>query len=124
MQYVSSWSRKYANGETVSLVFAEQRQYKDHAAKIHEMYQASNLYHGLGSLTIAKPKLLIPLQAADLVCYETYKHMELHQEPGYVLRPALVKLLPKLSEQSGFFDCDNLPNLTASDWLLPDLDRN
>lgn len=68
----------------------------------------------LGALTFGNPKSVVPLQAADLVCYESYKHMEMLGQPQYQLRPVLAKLQDQLASESGFFDAESIRRLSAS----------
>lgn len=77
LQQVADWSNKYAGGEPVALVFANQMEYKDRAIAIHQMYQeAKERWSSLGSLTFADPRLLVPLQAGDLLAYELYQFIK------------------------------------------------
>jgi hypothetical protein len=61
------------HGDPVAFVFAEQREYEDYSRAIHEVF--SQNFEGIGSLSFAKPECVIPLQAADLYAYETYREL-------------------------------------------------
>ena len=59
----------------MATVFAEQQRLQDTAARLHDYYQRSQHFNNLGSFSTAKAQCVIPLQPADLVAYESYRHM-------------------------------------------------
>jgi hypothetical protein len=70
VQQISSWSRQFAEKEAVALVFAEHEEHSSVISKIHsELYRHID-WPGLGPINFSSPKFVIPLQAADLLCYE------------------------------------------------------
>lgn len=111
LQYTEHWSRTFADGEPVALEFAEHEEYSSRAGELYELYRASPAYRCIGHFGWGKPKCLIPLQAADLVCYESWQHMWGYDRPGYKPREPLQKILPQYVEMSGFYDAEHLRNL-------------
>ncbi len=75
LQQISAWSKKCADGEPVALVFAKQEQYEPRELVLHEFYQRAKQFgiEGIGSLTFCSPKLLVQLQAADMLWYEVHR---------------------------------------------------
>jgi hypothetical protein len=75
LQQLSDWSKNHANGELIALVFSEQSEYRNHAEKIFKAYMSSKMAgEKLVSLQFAPMRQFPGLQAADLVCYETYQN--------------------------------------------------
>ena len=117
MQQISSWSRDYARNEPVALTFAEHQEYGPRAAEISALYQQSASYGNFGYFGFAKPACVIALQAADLVCYETYQFMSTgdYSRQSFEGRPVLKKLEKQLHERSMFYNAENIPQLNALD---------
>lgn len=120
---VVTWSRTYAGGEPVALVFAHHQEYGTHAAEIHNEYHHSAMYPHLGSLSSGEPKELVALQAADLLSYETYRYMTRRIDGGGAeipLSPALTALVGMMSshENAGLYDCENIAALKPSGGLV------
>jgi uncharacterized protein DUF3800 len=95
LQQLSKWSNEHANGEKLCLSFSQQNQYKDKAQRIFEAY-ISSTHEGVGlvSLQFSDMKLFPGLQAADLVCYETFKNQEAgHTQKEQVQRIGMKRLL-------------------------------
>src|SRR5260221_10138362 len=76
LQQISNWSVRHADGEIVTIVFAQRGQYDSRLIELHELYSKSSALpnNRLGSLSFSSPKDSIPLQAADLIAYETYRY--------------------------------------------------
>jgi hypothetical protein len=72
---INQISQDFARGDPVAFVFAKQRQYQEYAQTIHEVFQQGNMYSGIGHLGFGEPKCIVPLQAADLFAYETYREL-------------------------------------------------
>lgn len=93
MQQLSKWSKEYRNGESVSIVFAQQRQYEEIAEKLFRFYSRSQRFSNLGpSFSLGDPRHIVPLQAADIVAYESYQYMRTRrdaQEMRWQLRQLL-----------------------------------
>lgn len=70
MQVVSMWSENYVGGEPVAMVFADHQKHSAVLAQIHAELSQHPDWPGLGSITFMQPERAIPLQAADLICYE------------------------------------------------------
>jgi hypothetical protein len=75
LQQISRWSQDYCDGEPVALVFAEHDQYQERARRLHEFYQRARGLGiaGIGGISFCNPRHLIPLQAADMICYEVHR---------------------------------------------------
>lgn len=118
LQQISEWSRTYADGEPVALVFAQHQKYRNRAEQLHsyyQRYQSANEHRitGIGSITFADPRRVIPLQAADLVAYEIYRNrVDSKAETDLPMRPSLKNL-----EKSGtslsliLHDANSLANI-------------
>lgn len=111
LQYIELWSREHADGQPVALEFADHDEYRSRAADLYALYRGSPAYDCIGHFGWGKPKSLIPLQAADLVCYESYQCLWEYERPGYKPRPPLTKILPQYVEASGFYDKEHLQKL-------------
>ena len=68
-------SKELAGDDTIAFVFATQPQFEGYARFIHEVYGESESFPSVGSLCFASPQSVIPLQAADLYSYETYREL-------------------------------------------------
>src|SRR5208337_1040506 len=77
MQQISKWSRSDANGESVALIFAEQREYKTNAAEaLYDFYRGKSPWgNELVSLTFAPADAVPALQAAGLLSYEINRYV-------------------------------------------------
>lgn len=74
IQQIAHWSQTEANGEPVSLIFADQKEYKNHAAEIYDLYRSNFTYARIVSGVSFYPvQNLRPLQAADMIAYEMYR---------------------------------------------------
>lgn len=81
LQQVSSWSKEYAGGDRVNLVFAKQQKYNANTQSLHANYlAAANRWPGIGAIFFEEPKFLVPLQAADLIAYESYRFAVAHKK--------------------------------------------
>lgn len=115
MQKICTWSRVNAGGEPVALLLADHEEFKSRSTEVHEYYYRH--YSEIGSLTNGKPKCLIQLQAADLVCHETYRYML--NRLGAAVEPPLSEELTKLMlllrdpKDAGLYDRENLPAILA-----------
>ena len=91
LQQISEWSVKAGQGEPVALVVARQQEHDEETTRIHETYLHKATYQlpGIGSLTFADPRLVVPLQAADLFAYEMYRYAGMYDGPDTVRRPIL-----------------------------------
>jgi hypothetical protein len=72
---VNQLSQERAGGEPVAFVFAKQSQYEDYALAIHEVFRQIETYSSIGHLEFGEPRCVVPLQAADLYAYETYREL-------------------------------------------------
>lgn len=81
-QQISRWSVEHVGGEPVALVFAEHQQYSPRIESIHRAYQnARERWPGIGSISFAKPELVVEIQAADLLCYEMFRFANRPEDP-------------------------------------------
>ena len=64
--------REKGGGEPAAIVFAQQGQYDNQSIMIHEAFKRSPHFECLGNISIAMPQCVLPLQIADLYCYENY----------------------------------------------------
>lgn len=71
------WSRHGADGTPVALVFGEQTEYQTrNELALQAWRRHPEFCRFIGSVTYSSPKLLIPLQAADMLAYEINKEWE------------------------------------------------
>ena len=70
MQLVSTWSKEAVQGEPVAMVFADHDKHSTVLAQIHADLFAHPDWSGLGSISFLSPQSAVPLQVADLICYE------------------------------------------------------
>ena len=68
-------SNDYAGGDPVAFVFAEQNQYDEYSRTIHDVFRSNDDFPNAGHFGFGKPKCVLPLQAADLYAYETYREL-------------------------------------------------
>jgi hypothetical protein len=115
LQKITKWSDAHAGGEPVALVIAKQEEYQDRAAELYRIYSQSTTFdgHRLGRFGMGSPRCLIPLQAADLVAYETYQYQvgRIRKSTNPV-RPAFSRILAELPLFGGLHDKETLQNLT------------
>jgi hypothetical protein len=72
IEQIARWSRQYASGEPVALVFAKQTTLNAVTSAIHSDYFEE--FPEVGAMSVATPQLVIPLQVADFVSYESYRY--------------------------------------------------
>jgi len=102
LDQLSKWAAVYASSEQVALIFAEQTEYKGIAYEMYEIYRNIGVWKNFVSITFADPKLFPGLQAADLVCYETYQHyLAVQILNSQEVRPAFRRLIAGDSESIG-----------------------
>ena len=71
------WSRHSADGTPVAVVFAEHPEYQSRAVFTYDLWrQRPDFARFLGAITRGSPKLVVPLQAADMLAYEINKEWE------------------------------------------------
>jgi hypothetical protein len=120
MQRISAWSVEYNDGEPVAMMFASHLKHDTELAKLHAQFLDSGEWPGLGSITFGMPKLFVPLQTADLICYELKRQLT---HPGEV-RNARIKFKNEGKMGMHFYGLDDssLPALVAK-WakLYPSL---
>ncbi|WP_157538802.1 DUF3800 domain-containing protein [Hydrogenophaga flava] len=73
IEQISDWAKREVDGEPVALVFAKQHQYNKATEHIHSEYCRD--FSGVGSVSFSEPRLVIPLQVADFIAYESYRWM-------------------------------------------------
>jgi hypothetical protein len=76
LQQISSYSISFADSEKIDLIFARHNDYQENERAIHTNYlrQASTWGRGIGSIEFGDPAESVPLQAADLISYESYRY--------------------------------------------------
>lgn len=120
MQRISAWSVEYNDGEPVALMFATHTKHNTVLAQLLADFLDSGEWPGLGSITFGMPKLFVPLQTADLICYEL-KRQRTHPDE---IRDARIKFRDGGNMGMHFygFDEKSLPDLLAK-WakLYPEL---
>ena len=75
-QRVAEWSRAYANNAPVALVFAETDSLTRNIKEIFANYRANKRWAHIKSFTTASPVDCVPLQAADMLSYESYREWD------------------------------------------------
>jgi hypothetical protein len=73
-QQVASYSTNRAAGSAVALVFAEHSTYSKHIQEAFSYYMSNKVWSHINSFTTASPKDCTPLQAADMLSYESYRY--------------------------------------------------
>lgn len=120
MQRISNWSVEHNDREPVALMFATHKQHDAVLAQLHADFLDSGEWPGLGSITFSAPKLLVPLQTSDLICYELRRQLTHPDE----IRNARIKFKNegKMGMHFYGFDDSSLPQLIAK-WakLYPSL---
>lgn len=69
-QRLSDWSARQAGGSQIALVYAEQSEFERSVLDLYSAYRDTRREGRFVSLTIASPRVYVPLQAADLLAYE------------------------------------------------------
>jgi hypothetical protein len=114
MQQISSWSKREASGESVALVFAEQKEYQPRAREIYDLYRKNPRWNReLASLTFAPAEKYPSLQAADLIVYETYRYaLARHQNANAPLRAPMQRMVnADVRVIGGYYDAEALAGL-------------
>ena len=117
LQQISSYSKSHCDGEPIALVFAKQQQYQAGANRLHDFYQSASHLHGfsgIGSISWSEPRLIVPLQAADMLAYEVYRYwLSQRGLDAAPMRPALknIEREGQLSISFTLHDKDTLPDL-------------
>jgi len=114
LQQVANWSIQAAKGEPVALVFAKRQGSDEFSAMIHGVYLRGETYQlpGLGAFSVADPRLVLPLQAADLFAYEMYRYAQVYNGPDTPKRPVLENLYAKgLSMYATIHDKNSLASI-------------
>lgn len=104
MQKLSNWSKAIAGRGKVNVVFAEQNQYESKALEMFGHYERNSHFGpGLGTARFQPMRNCPALQAADLLCYETYRRGA--AGPSAPLRPVMEELLRGCQDPlQGLFD--------------------
>jgi hypothetical protein len=114
LQQIARWSIEAANSEPVAVVFAKRSGNDERSAAIHDVYLRGETYQlpGLGSFAVADPRLVLPLQAADLFAYEMYQYAQVYIGPDTPRRPVLENFYSKgLSMYAAIHDKDSLATI-------------
>ncbi len=102
------WSRHHAGSTRVPVVFAAQEEYADRNRDAYSAWR--NHPHAgqfLGDLTFDFPQVIVPLQAADMVAYQTAKEWEgleygeVNAATNFQMRPILHKITERRAMHSG-----------------------
>lgn len=111
MQKLSRWTKQDPARAKVNVVFAEQRQYESRALEMHGHYARSDYFGGgLGLAKYAPMKGCAGLQAADILCNETYRRGR--AGPSAPLTPAMECILKSATDpMAGFFDAESFQML-------------
>jgi hypothetical protein len=89
-QQISRWSEEFADGEPVAIVYARRQGFEDKQSAILSLYQTLYGMPGLGPIAFASPREVVPLQAADMICYEVYRRaIDMRYAPDAPLRQAM-----------------------------------
>ena len=73
----ADWSRAYADGSPIAIVFAESIGFSSNVNAIWGQYKASKRWANLSTFTTASPSSCVPLQCADMLSYESYRDWDL-----------------------------------------------
>jgi hypothetical protein len=74
---------EHSPGEYVSIIFAQQDEYEEYTRAIMDVMGSLKRLTNIGHMGFGRPECLIPLQAADLHAYETYRELSLQEKaPG------------------------------------------
>lgn len=111
MQKLSRWGKHDPARGKVNIVFAEQKQYESKALEMFGHYARSEFFGGgLGLATYAPMKGCAGLQAADILCNETYKRGR--AGPNAPLTPAMECMLSSATApMAGYFDAGSFQML-------------
>lgn len=71
---MARWQREVAESSPIALVYSEQQKFKDRVQLIWDAYDRAKRVAPLNTFTTASYKVCVPLQAADLVAYECFRH--------------------------------------------------
>lgn len=120
MQRISAWSVEHNDGEPVALFFATHTKHDAVLAQLHADFLDSKQWPGLGTILFGEPKLLVPLQTADLICYELKRQLT-HPDESRAARINF-KNSGRIGMHFYGFDDSALPALVAK-WakLYPEL---
>jgi hypothetical protein len=115
LQQIAKWSIDQVNSEPVALVFAKRREADAMSEAIHWVYRNGETYQlpGLGALSLADPRLVVQLQAADLFAYEMYQYAQSYVGPDTPMRPVLANFVAEgLSMEARVHDKNSLVSIT------------
>jgi len=117
IQQLLAWMGKYNAVEPVRLVFAEQNEYRDRAKEVHENYRRDSRYGAiLQSFTFEQAKQSPPLQAADMLAYETYRYLSRGEDETPSIRPVLSKFIARNRALEGWlYDREGLDYLVNAE---------
>ena len=75
-QHVASYAKARAEGQNVSLIFAEHPKYTSHIEEVFSYYMANKIWSNIKGFTTLSPRDCIPLQSADMMSYELYRYWD------------------------------------------------
>jgi len=104
-------SAESAGGEPVSYVLAHHQEYGVNAAELFKACGEMMATECIGSDSVAKPKCLIQLQAADLFAYENYRELIYQLDNPGMTAPArenMKTIARAIRMESKFANVDNL----------------
>lgn len=71
---LARWQQEVAQSTPIALVYSEQEKFEGRVQLIWNAYDRAKRVAPLNTFTTASYKVCVPLQAADLVAYECFKH--------------------------------------------------
>jgi len=116
LHLVKKWLKDNNVNETVSyfLEYGSGFENETHSV-VNQAEEVKEAFYNMKSLTFAKKSDILPLQAADILAYESYKHM-LNDKVGDVrrgLRKSLETILRSVPHSDQFFNKETILKLHA-----------
>jgi Protein of unknown function (DUF3800) len=93
VEQMDRWTDRVWNGEPIAIVFSRQNEYASRAEEIWRTHQANGFWKKLATFNYGDPKTVLPLQAADMIAYETFQCKRIDTDEVWHQWPLSKKLI-------------------------------
>lgn len=100
---MNQWASSVWNDQPIALIFSRHDEYASRADEVWRTFRGNGLWHKFVSLEYGDPKVLVELQAADMIAYETFQCMKIGTVEVWQRWPLVRKLLAKNTPLFGNF---------------------
>ncbi len=121
---LAGWSAKHAGGSPVGLVVAEQKEHEQETtATVASWRRQKIIQERIGPIAFDYPQNLVPLQTADMLAHEVYRHAKWWEQAGVVdpcaRKPAHPECFGKITSANGarlggYYSIEDLQDLAGT----------